>query len=114
MFQLPDYVEIPHFSILTPAKNLIEAVWNKILHQTDISLTFADRILLLKFMDVDSYVYGDTQLIYFVEIREHIRNKTSIELALVSLSKEQAHPNMFTDVNKHVSKCEFPPIAIRF
>jgi hypothetical protein len=73
---LPEYIEIPHFSILSPARSLIEAVWKRILHQTNISLVLQERVLVLKFVDVDAYVYGDTQLIYFVEVREHIRNKT--------------------------------------
>jgi hypothetical protein len=115
---LPDYVELPHFSILAPAKSLIETVEKKILHQTNINLNLQDRILVLKFMDVDSYVYGDTQLIYFVEIREHLRNKTNIELALISLSRDQVSTSMFNEYSKHeihMSKkiFDFPPICQR-
>jgi hypothetical protein len=69
-------------------------------------------------MDVDAYVYGETQLIYFVEIREHLKNKTNIELALISLSRDQVSTSMFNEQSKHeihLSKkiFDFPPICQR-
>lgn len=73
--------------------------------------------MVLKFMDVDSYVYGETQLIYFVEIREHLRNKTKIELALLSLSRDQVSTYMLAETSKHDSSYkrlfDFPPIVQR-
>ena len=32
-----------------------------------------NKMQILKFKSVDSYAYGETQLIYFVEIREYLR-----------------------------------------
>ena len=32
---------------------------------------------ILKFKSVDSYAYGEQQLIYFVEIREYLRARTN-------------------------------------
>jgi hypothetical protein len=55
---LPDVLEIPHFSILAPAKKLIETAWKRITHSADMALN--DRVCVLKFLDVDSYIYGDT------------------------------------------------------
>ena len=49
-----------------------------------------NRIQILKFKNVDSYLYGDTQLVYFVEIRKFLRKsraeKKSLELVFLSLS----------------------------
>lgn len=45
------------------------------------------RLQILKFKGIDSFVYGETQLIYFVEIREHLRSKhENLELFLVTLT----------------------------
>lgn len=45
------------------------------------------RLQILKFKGIDSFVYGETQLIYFVEIREHLRSKQeNLELFLVTLT----------------------------
>ena len=52
-------------------------------------LVFEDmhRLQILKFKGIDSFVYGETQLIYFVEIREHLRSRNNnLELFLVTLS----------------------------
>ena len=48
---------------------------------------------ILKFKSVDSYAYGEQQLIYFVEIREYLRARANdkssaskpLELVLISL-----------------------------
>jgi hypothetical protein len=91
---------------------LIETVEKRILYQTNIGLHLQDRVLVLKFLDVDSYVYGESQLIYFVEIREHLRNKTDIELVLMSLSRDQVSTHMFPDDKPtHRHKFDFPPIC---
>ena len=37
---------------------------------------------MLKFKNQEAYVYGDTQLIYFSDIRECIKNNQVIELVL--------------------------------
>lgn len=49
---------------------------------------------ILKFKSVDSYAYGETQLIYFVEIREYLRqrakdSKFPLELVLISLGADE-------------------------
>lgn len=41
-----------------------------------------DGIKVLKFKNQEAYVYGDTQLIYFSDIRECIKNNQVIELVL--------------------------------
>jgi hypothetical protein len=42
-----------------------------------------NRTQILKFKGIDSFVYGDTQLIYFVQIRDYLRNyKQGEELEL--------------------------------
>lgn len=116
----PEYIELPHFSLLAPAKTLIETIEKKILNHSNITFNSTDRTLVLKFMDVDSYVYGDTQLIYFVEIRDKLRNKKPFELALISLSRDQVSTSMLNEYNKqdesnknlHAKKIyDFPPIS---
>lgn len=54
---------------------------------------------ILKFKSVDSYAYGDTQLIYFVEIREYLRARAKdtnkpLELVLISLSDDMMQNNV--------------------
>lgn len=49
---------------------------------------------ILKFKSVDSYAYGEQQLIYFVEIREYLRERAKepnkpLELVLISLGEEK-------------------------
>ena len=36
----------------------------------------------MKFKNQEAYVYGETQLIYFSDIREHLKNGQEIELVL--------------------------------
>ena len=53
------------------------------------------KMQILKFKSVDSYAYGDTQLIYFVEIRDYLRHargkdrKIPLELVLISLGADE-------------------------
>lgn len=54
---------------------------------------------ILKFKSVDSYAYSDTQLIYFVEIREYLRARAKdtrkpLELVLISLSDDMMANNV--------------------
>lgn len=37
---------------------------------------------MLKFKNQEAYVYGETQLIYFSDIREHLKDGQEIELVL--------------------------------
>jgi hypothetical protein len=39
-------------------------------------------VKVLKFKNQEAYVYGETQLIYFSDIREHIKDNQEIELVL--------------------------------
>lgn len=39
-------------------------------------------VKVLKFKNQEAYVYGETQLIYFSDIREHLKNDQEIELVL--------------------------------
>jgi len=54
------------------------------------------RIQLLKFDGIDSFLYGDTQLIYFNDIREHLSSKVkTLTLVLKSLGEEDVTPTMY-------------------
>jgi hypothetical protein len=39
-------------------------------------------VKVLKFKNQEAYVYGETQLIYFSDIREHLKDGQEIELVL--------------------------------
>lgn len=74
-------------SLLSTAEKLIKMVEKKIEESSKISFDQMMRLQILKFKGIDSFVYGETQLIYFVEIREHLRSKRqNLELFLVSLT----------------------------
>jgi hypothetical protein len=47
-----------------------------------------DGVKILKFKNQEAYVYGDTQLIYFSDIRECIKNNQSIELILMNVDQD--------------------------
>jgi len=62
-------------------------VEKKLEEPTKLQFEDLNRLQILKFKGIDSFVYGETQLIYFVEIREHLRSrKNNLELFLVTLS----------------------------
>ena len=55
-----------------------------------------NKMQILKFKSEDSYAYGETQLIYFVAIRDYLRaraknNKIPLELVLISLGADDMH-----------------------
>ena len=90
----------------------------------------ANKMQILKFKSVDSYAYGETQLIYFVEIREYLRQrakdaKKPLELVLISLSDEalsdkaagaskgaglMRQPTQYGANNQQTSHQQFPPL----
>lgn len=41
---------------------------------------------ILKFKNQEAYLYGDTQLIYFSDIREHLKTGLPIELVLINVA----------------------------
>jgi hypothetical protein len=79
-------ITLNDISLLSTAEKLIKIVEKKIEESSKISFDQMSRLQILKFKGIDSFVYGETQLIYFVEIREHLRSKRqNLELFLVSL-----------------------------
>ena len=60
--------------------------------------------MILRFKGKNSYLYGDTQLIYFEEIREYLRSNEDEELILELVAKDNVK-----DEN-HTAK--FPPMAV--
>ena len=107
-------IEIPHFYLLKTAQSLIEYSVEE-LHKDYLGETLQYRnkmdrsngkkrfstledqesrklftgIKLLKFKNQEAYVYGDIQLIYFSDIREHMKNNQKIELVLINI--ENSH-----------------------
>jgi hypothetical protein len=65
--------------------------------------TGSHKNLLLKFKGKDSFLYGDTQLVYFEEIRQHLRTKDAPVLA-IELIRAKKHTRSSPDMI-------FPPIA---
>ena len=65
---------------------------------------------ILKFKSVDSYAYGDTQLIYFVEIRDYLRrarakdSKIALELVLISLGADEIQQEPQTNKSKKLMR----------
>ena len=41
---------------------------------------------MLKFKNFDSYLYGDTQLVYFVELRKFLRDKKPLEFVFLTMN----------------------------
>lgn len=62
-------------SLLTTADKVIKKCEKELESRLkhDSSLNFSSKMQILKFKSVDSYAYGEQQLIYFVEIREYLR-----------------------------------------
>jgi hypothetical protein len=77
---------------LTTAEKLIRKVEKEIENQIKNNNTFralSNKTQILKFKSVDSYAYGETQLIYFVEIREFLRTRAAnLELVVISLNSD--------------------------
>ena len=79
-----------------------------------------NRIQILKFKNVDSYLYGETQLVYFVEVRKFLRSRAenkSMELVFLSLSmsdmRDGFDPDRTLDSVKPGNRernYEFPPL----
>jgi hypothetical protein len=64
-------------SLLTSGDKLIRYICDHIEVNAESYKSF-----LLKFKGKDSYIYGDTQLVYFEEIREHLRTKDAPTLSI--------------------------------
>lgn len=80
-------IKLRDVSLLSTAQKLIKMVEWKIEERSKFIFEQMNRLQVLKFKGADSFVYGETQLIYFVEIREHLRSKNeNLELFLVSLN----------------------------
>ena len=77
---------------MTTAEKLIRKVEKEIENQIKNNNTFralSNKTQILKFKSVDSYAYGETQLIYFVEIREFLRTRAAnLELVVISLNSD--------------------------
>ena len=48
-----------------------------------------EGVRILKFKNQEAYLYGETQLIYFSDIRECIKNNSDIELIIQNVDHEQ-------------------------
>lgn len=69
------------------------------------------RIQLLKFDGIDSFLYGDTQLIYFNDIREHLSSKVkTLSLVLLSFDEDQVTPTMY---ERHMAELQRRGISSR-
>lgn len=78
-------------SLLNTADKLIKKIEKEIEGKLKKKMDFShlNNTQILKFKSVDSYAYGDTQLIYFVEVREFLRTRsTNLELVFISLNAE--------------------------
>lgn len=85
------------------------------------------RLQLLKFDGIDSFLYGDTQLIYFNDIREHLGSKVqTLNLVLMTFEEDEVTPTMWeryvrrlqtqgiqTGWSQQQMNIEFPPIVIK-
>ena len=84
-------------SLLTTADKVIKKCEKEIENMLKNKFSFRDvqhKMQILKFKSEDSYAYGETQLIYFVEIREYLRarakdEKKILELVLISLGADE-------------------------
>ena len=87
--ELVDVIDLKDISLLTTADKLIKMCEKKVEKQAK-GRQFAqdpNRKQILKFVEFDSYLYGETQLIYFVEIRQFLRSKDKdLELVFISLN----------------------------
>ena len=72
-------ISLKDISLLTTADKLIKMCEKKVeKNQKNYKAQFSqsnNRKQILKFKNKDSYLYGETQLIYFVEIRQFLRSK---------------------------------------
>ena len=83
--------------MLTTADKVIKKCEKEIENMIKTKFSFRDsqnKMQILKFKSEDSYAYGETQLIYFVEIREYLRarakdDKKILELVLISLGADE-------------------------
>ena len=78
-------------TLLNTADKLIKKIEKEIESKMKKKMDFShlNNMQILKFKSVDSYAYGDTQLIYFVEVREFLRTRsTNLELVFISLNAE--------------------------
>ena len=84
-------ISLKDISLLTTADKLIKMCEKKVeKNQKNYKAQFSqsnNRKQILKFKNKDSYLYGETQLIYFVEIRQFLRSKEQdLELVFISLN----------------------------
>ena len=63
-------------------------------------------VKILKFKNEEAYVYGETQLIYFSDIREHMKIGQQIELILMNVDGNTDGP-MYNTISKGLRKQEF-------
>ena len=90
------------FSLLATADSLIQLVEQKIHTLSNFKFRESKRIQLLKFDGIDSYLYGDTQLIYFNDIREHLSSKVqTLNLVLMTFEEDEVTPTMW---DKYLTK----------
>jgi hypothetical protein len=89
-------IVIEKFSILATADSLIKLVERRLKAMSNFAFENSKRIQLLKFDGIDSFLYGDTQLIYFNDIREHLSSKVkTLTLVLKSFGEEEVTPTMY-------------------
>lgn len=89
-------IGLKDISLLTTADKLIKMCEKKVEKQAKGRAFASDpnRKQILKFKNVDSYLYGETQLIYFVEIRQFLRSKEQdLELVFISLNVRDMNNN---------------------
>jgi hypothetical protein len=51
-------------------------------------------VKVLKFKTQEAYVYGETQLIYFSDVREHMKMNQHIELILFNVDSQNEKDNV--------------------
>ena len=54
----------------------------------------------MKFKSEEAFVYGETQLIYFSDIREHMKTGQEIELVLMNVDSSSTDGPLYNTVNK--------------
>ena len=108
-------ISLKDISLLTTADKLIKMCEKKVeKNQKNNRVQFSQnssRKQILKFKNKDSYLYGETQLIYFVEIRQFLRSKEKdLELVFISLNVSDMQNNFDVGKGSQHQNIEFPPI----
>ena len=109
-------IGLEDISLLTTADKLIKMCEKKVEKQAK-GRQFpqdSNRKQILKFKNVDSYLYGETQLIYFVEVRQFLRSKEekeALELVFISLNVSDMNNAPAEGRGRgETAGYEFPPI----